>query len=208
MVSGMTILCVRVEPWVGRGRWLVPRGQVTCRRSASGSHAAGENIGSMPSQKFCVKEGFFSESLGRLSQCLWARGQGRGMSEIMCREGLAHREYPHTHTCECTGAHMCIIVAARGDGSTVASKDCNYARAFCSFLVRWHCCLNDWIHANLTPSFLLLGLLPSPAAFSPPVSPLLLSGALGPTPVYLLIKWLWGQSKCQWMCGHDLVSFS
>lgn len=62
---------------------------------------------------------------------------------------------------------MCIIVAARSDGTTVASKDCNYTRAFCSFLVRWHCCLNDWIHANLTASLILLGLLPSPAAFSP-----------------------------------------
>lgn len=73
MVSGMTILCVRVEPWVGRGgegglrRGLVPRGQVTCRRSARGSHAAGENAGSRPSQRFRLKEGLFSESLGRLS---------------------------------------------------------------------------------------------------------------------------------------------
>lgn len=104
---------------------------------------------------------------------------------------------------------MCIIAAARGDGSTVASKDCNYARAFCSFLVRWPCRKSDWIHANLTPSPLLLGLLPSPAAFSPScLSFCSCLGALGPTSVYLLIYWLWGQSKCQRMRGHDLVSFT
>lgn len=99
------------------------------------------------------------------------------MSKMICREGLANREYVlmHTHTCAnaqactctCTQAHTCGTIPARGDANTVVSNGFHQVRAFCSFLVRGHYCLSDQIHADLTRSLRLPGLLPSPSTFSP-----------------------------------------
>lgn len=73
-----------------------PGGQVTCRKSAGGSHTAGENAESRPSQKFPLQTGALFRDLkqvvpGTLGQAGRSLRGGKGVSKMICREGLADR---------------------------------------------------------------------------------------------------------------------